>query len=144
MKIVKVNWLIPLLGVVLVGGGYKAARSFVGFNQTLVEESRFEETIDRMLENERLFLIQAQFQSGGCPNAAGCVAEGLSESVTLLESELASPEERTRTVVARFLEHLAHMRSQHVRIAASLPAGFDGSAAQETLAQAVIGSSVGK
>jgi hypothetical protein len=54
---VKIKWSIPLLAVVLLGGGFAAARSYLGFERIIAGDARFAETADRVNEVFRLLEI---------------------------------------------------------------------------------------
>ena len=143
---VGMNWLIPLLGVVLLGGGYAAARSYLRFEQMISADGQLIATLDRIDEAHSLLLIQRQLQGGGCPEAVHYVDGCLSASVATLECELTSPDERTRAILRLFLERMGRVRSENSPMAARLPAGpgIPELAAQQTLAQGLVHSSPGR
>jgi len=117
------NWLIPVLGIVLVGGGYAARSTYLGFQESIDANAQFAETIDRVDEACRLLRIQRQFQGGACPEAASRVDDSLDATVATLHHELESPAtEQTRIMLNIFFDHLAHHQAQNHAMAASLPA----------------------
>jgi len=116
------NWLIPVLGIVLVGGGYAARSTYLGFQQSIEANAQFAETMDRVDEACSLLRIQTQFQGGGCPEAARRVDESLATSVATLDRELASSDEQTRCLVNAFFEYRARHQAQNPPTAAILPA----------------------
>lgn len=143
---VRMNWLILLLGIVLVSGGYAARRSYLGFERRIAANQQFTETAGRVSEACALLRIGTQLQGGGCPGAAQRLEEHLSASVASLQDELASADERTREMIEDFFKHMARMQSQNPPMAVSLPTdpSVTELAAQKTLAQTVVAASPGE
>jgi uncharacterized protein YecA (UPF0149 family) len=121
-KSFRMNWLIPMLGIVLVGGGYAAARSYKGLDQAMNNELQFASTAERVREGVRLLQIQTQLAKGSCPGRARQVDESLSFCVEALDLELASADARTQGFITSFFEHMAHVQSQLAPTAVSFPA----------------------
>jgi hypothetical protein len=143
---VRMNWLIPVLGIVLVGGGYAARSTYLGFQQTIDADAEFAETVDRVDEACSLLRIQTQFQGGGCPEAARRVDESLAATVATLDQERASPaNEQTRSMLNAFFEYMAHHQAQNPPMAAILPAqrGVTEMGDQRLLAQALAAAAPG-
>jgi hypothetical protein len=142
---VRMNWLIPLLGVVLVVGGLTAGRSYLGFQQTIDTHLQFQATLQQVDEACRLLQIQTQVQKGGCAGSVPSLDESLSGSLVTLDRELASPNERTRDVVNVFFEFMARHQSQRSPAAASLPAAprVTELGAQKIVAQTLASASLG-
>jgi hypothetical protein len=142
---VRMNWLIPLLGVVLLGGGFAGARSYLGFEQQIGTDLEFQATIDRIGEACDLLQVQRQFHNGGCPEAARRLDECLSASVVTLNRELASPDEQTQVMLNVFFEFMARHQSQRSPAAASLHAAprVTELGAQKIVAQTLASASLG-
>jgi hypothetical protein len=118
----RMNWTIPLLGAVLAGGSYTAAKTYLGYEQTIDSALAFHATLDRTEEAWRLLRIQTQLQDVGGTESATSLNGCLSDSVASLDRELVSPDEQTRYVVQGFFEYMARRQSQNPSLAASMPA----------------------
>ena len=142
----RMNWLIPLLGIVLVGGGYSASRSYLGLQQKIDAAVQFQATLEHIEDTCSLLQMQAQLQSGGCAGSAPGLDERLSGSVANLDRELASPDEQTRDTLRIFFDFMARHQSQNSPKAARLSAdpSVTEMAAQKILAQALAVASLGK
>lgn len=143
---VRMNSLIPLLGIVLVGGGLAAGRSYLGFEQQIGTGLQFIETLDRIDEAARLLRIQTQVQKGGCAGSVPSLDESLSESLVTLDRELASPDERARVMVKVLFDYMARRQSQNSPMAASLPVVLSVTelGARKLVAQSLASASPGK
>ena len=144
---VRMNWLIVLLGIALLGGGYAAARSYAGFKKEIRAAVKCQAIVDRLLQ--RGYLIQAAMQLQECAGATVAVRNWdalLSDSTVKINRELASADVRTRVMARAVLEHMARWEPQSSPIAYGLPAGRSDTeiATQEILAQALADASPGR
>ena len=142
----RIGWLIPLLGVVLVGGSYTAAKSYLGFEQTTDTGLEFSATLDRIHDACDLLRVQSQLQGGACPAAARRLDESLSISVKALDRELASSDQRTRAMLGVFFDYMARRQAQNPPMAASLPEApsVAGMGTRNILTQTLASASHGK
>lgn len=139
------NWMIPLLGIVLVGGLYAAARSYLGFQRQIDAGVEFEAAAERIFDALSLMQVQRGLQSGGCPEAARSLDNYLSDSIAALDGQLASADERTRSLIRAFFDAKG-LRSQNSPIAAGLAVGRSDTelAAQTIFAQGLAGAAPAK
>jgi hypothetical protein len=145
IKSVRTSWLIPVLGIVCVGSGYEAVRSYQGYDVAMGQELQFQATTERISEALRLLHIQARLEKASCPGASRQVDESLSFCVAELGRDLGTSDERTRGIITGFLEHMGRMQSQPP-MASILPAKdseAETGRAEELLAQARDRASVG-
>ena len=47
----KIDWLIPVLGIALVGGGYFTVKSYLGLQEQIRSGEQFAATVDRLWED---------------------------------------------------------------------------------------------
>ncbi len=126
-NVFKVDWLIPVLGLALVGGGYALTKSYLGLQAEIRAEEQLMATIDRLAEDCRLTQVLLQAQDTGCAVAAQSLDELLSANIAAVSSDLASAEPQAQAQAQAMAEacfkHIARRRSQNSPMAANLPAG---------------------
>jgi hypothetical protein len=122
-NIYRIDWLIPVLGIALVGGGYFLTKSYLGLKEGMRSGEQCSATVDRLVEDLRLNQILMQAENGGCAETARSLDELLSANIADENSQLASADSDTRAMVAFCFKHIARQRSQNSPVGADLPAG---------------------
>ena len=145
-NILRINWLIPALGIALVGGGYPLAKSYLELNEEIRSGSQSGAIVDCLLEDYNLNRVLMQLQNGGCAIPARRLEELLSADIATVNSQLASVDPRTQSIAEACFDLMARQRSQNSPVGAGLPAGSSGReiAAQGILIQAMASESPGK
>jgi hypothetical protein len=139
------DWLIPLLGIVLVGGSYFSVKSYLGFAEQLDFEERFEATMDRLWEDCDLSRILVQAQASGCATTARSLDELLSANVATHSARLTSADPDTRGLVEAYTGFIDRRRSESTPMAGDARAGRSdrGVAGRRLLAQTLANASPG-
>jgi hypothetical protein len=137
-NILSMNWLIPMLGVILIGGGYPLAKSYIGYEAEIRSQEQSAEIVDRLLETCQLNETLMQFHNVECAAPARGVQALLSANIEAINADLASVDPGIRTIAAACFERVGYLRSATSPLAAGLLADrSDGQiAAPTTLAHA--------
>jgi hypothetical protein len=122
-NVFRVDWLIPVLGLALVGGGYALTKSYLGFKEEIRSEEQLVVIADHLLEDCRLSRILMQAQDSGCAATARSLDELLAANIVAVNSELTSAGTRGRALAEACFQHIARQRSQNSPAAADWPAG---------------------
>ena len=122
-NVFKVDWLIPVLGLALVGGGYALTKSYLGVQAEIRAEEQLMATIDRLAEDCRLTQVLLDAQDTGCTVTARSLDELLSANLAAVNADLASAEPQAQAMAEACFKHIARRRSQNSPTAANLPAG---------------------
>ncbi len=119
----RIDWLIPVLGIALVGGGYFPMKSYLGLQEQTRSAEQFKATVDLLWEDVDLSRLLMQAQGSGCATTARSLDELLSAHLATDSPRLASAAPETRAlvqVVARFVDR---RRSESTPMAGDVPAG---------------------
>jgi hypothetical protein len=145
-NLLRTNWLIPVLGIALVGGGYPLAKSYLRFSEEIRAESQSGAIVDCLLEDYNLSRVLMQLQSGDCAAPARSLDELLSANIMTINSQLASVDPQTRAVAEACFDHMGRQRAQSLPLAAGLVKDGSSSeiAARGNLAQALASGSRGR
>jgi hypothetical protein len=122
-NVFKVDWLIPVLGLALVGGGYALTKSYLGLQAEIRAEEQLMVTINRLAEDCRLTQVLLEAQDTGCTVTARSLDELLSANIAAVSSELTSADPQAQAIAEACFKHIARRRSQNSPMAANLPAG---------------------
>jgi hypothetical protein len=145
-RMIKIDWLAPVLGLILVGGGYAATKTYLELDEKIRSGEQFIATLDGLMEDCNLNRLQMQAQNSGCASTASNLDELLSARIVRVNSELESADPRTRAFVGFCYNHIARLRSRSSPDRAGLPTSLSGreiagqtGPAQEGLASAASG-----
>jgi hypothetical protein len=136
----RVDWLIPVLGIALVGGGYFPMKSYLGLQKQIRSGEEFMATVDRLWEDCDLSLIMAQAQYSGCAVAGRSMDELLRAHFAGDRLRFASADPHARAVVQIVSEFIDRRRSE------SPPMAGDGSAGgkdHEVAGQLILAETLG-
>jgi hypothetical protein len=122
----KIDWLIPVLGIVLAGGGYFTVNAYRGFQEQIRSGEQFAATVDRLWEDVDLGRLLMQAQGSGCATTARSVDELLSARLATDSPRLASADSEARAMAERVGEVISRWRSNSLPMAGDLPGGRSG------------------
>ena len=114
----KIDWLIPVLGIALVGGGYFPMKSYLGLQEELRSNDQLTVTLERLREDCDLSQILTQTQAGGCVAAARGLDEVLSANLANHSAQLASADADTRGLLEAVVSFIDRRRSESASMAA--------------------------
>ena len=122
----RIDWLIPVLGIALVGGGYFPVKSYLGLQEQIRSCERFEATTDRLWEYCDLGRVMVQAQSGGCASTARSLYELVAANLATESAGLAPADSDTRVLVERVAEYIDRRRPESPPMAGDGSAGGSG------------------
>ena len=142
----RADWLIPVLGIALVGGGYFPMRSYLGLQEQIRAGEQYSVTVDRFREDCDLSQILMQAHVSGCAMTARNLDELLSANVATYSARLASANPNTQGLVEAVTRFIDRRRSESNRMAGDIPAGRSESevAGQRILMPTLASASPGK
>ncbi len=132
-KTVKIDWLIPLLGIALVCGGYFLVRSWIGFQEEVRSNEQLEVTLERVREASDLCQIMTQAKAGGCVVAAQHLDEMLAATLASDGVRIASTQAESRVTLETFIRFIDRRRSESPPMAGDVPGGGSGYGAAEQM-----------
>jgi hypothetical protein len=138
---IKIDWLIPLLGIALVVGGLLAAVSYLDMERKVHSAEALAATLDNLYQDQKLSAVLKTIHEGDVAVAAQQLDLLLCDNILRLNSELASADDRTRTYVEDAFRRMARLRP---RIPEAAPSKVvpepteDQVAAQRILALAMV------
>jgi len=125
----KLNWLSPVLGIALVGGGYVLARSYAGYDEQIRSQTQSGATVDRLLETCHLGRARAGFYNTECAAQADRLDELLSADVAGIKADLPAVDPQTQALAESCFKHLNRLQAQR----SSKPAGLAGDRSESQL-----------
>jgi hypothetical protein len=141
MKALKVDWLAPLVGIAVVAGSVMAATTYVNLERRVYAEEALTVTLDNLYQNEKLSVALRALHDGQIDAAAQRMDLLLCQNVLRLDSQMSSPDPRTRVYVGDALRRIAQLRPRHGVIASGLEYTQDQAAAEQILVRALDNSS---
>jgi hypothetical protein len=103
----KMQWLAPVLGVVVIGGGLLAAKSYVELERNVRAHEALTATLERLYQDHKLSTALKSMHAGDVQGAARRLDALLCESILRLNEELASADARTRIYVQDTFRRIA-------------------------------------
>jgi hypothetical protein len=133
----RITWIILVLGIVLVGGGYPLAKSYLGFEAIIRSEPQTLATSEGLTQTVALNRIRARAQHSGCAAVGSSLDELLAVNIASVNAQLESVDPWTQDTVRNVLNWVARVRSQQSPKAAGLPVSrSEREVAAQTLATA--------
>lgn len=117
------DWLIPVLGIALVGGGYFPVKSYLGFQEQIRSGEQYSVTMDRFWEDCDLCQVLKQAHGSGCAATARRLDELLSANLATYSARLASANPNTHGLVEAVTRFIDRRRSESNPTAGAMPAG---------------------
>jgi hypothetical protein len=115
---VKLDRLLPLLGIALVAGTVLEAATFFGLERKIQSDQAFAATLDRLYQDQKLCSALKTIQEGDVRAAARCLDLMLCDDILAINSQLASADERTRSYVEDAFARLALLRPGNALVTA--------------------------
>ncbi len=141
----KMNWLIPTLGIAVIAGIYLTASTYLDLEQRVEAEQAFVVTVDRVYQAQQLSMALKSFQAGEVKDAAQRVDLALCNQILRLDSELAASDARTKALVGMAFERIAAARPKtgHEPQAGTVQRGDDARTAAEKILTITVASARG-
>jgi hypothetical protein len=117
----RIKWLSPILGIVLVGGGFSLTKAYLDWNELTRSQEQFVQRCDALSEALILNRVQLRAQATPCAETARSLDELLAARITNIRSELTSADAEHRLLAQSCFDHIARQRSKHPGGEASLP-----------------------
>ena len=140
------DWLIPVLGIALVGGGYFPMKSYLGLQELILSAEQYSATVDRFREDCDLSQVLKQAHASGCATTARRLDELLSANLATYGARLASADPNTQGLAEAVTRYIDRRRSESNPTAGDIPAGrSEGEVAgQSTLMPTLASASPGR
>ena len=111
----KLDWLVPLVGIAVVAAAVAAAKAYLDFERETHTGEVLTATLDRLSQDHQLSLALKSIRDGDAAAAARRLDLLLCEHIVRLDSELASADPRTRTYVEDAFQRIALVRPRVVQ-----------------------------
>lgn len=141
-RYLKMDWLIPVLGIAVVAAGLMAGTNYLNLERKIQANEALMATLDRVYQDQQLSLALKTLHDGEADVAAQRLDQLLCGHILTTNSELASADARTRTVVEDAFRRIARIRPKTADGAAAGSAHESNgglAAAQRILEQALAG-----
>jgi hypothetical protein len=138
----KMNWLIPTLGIAVVAGTYLAATSYLDLARKTEDEQAFIATVDRLYQAQQLGAALKAIHEGEVNGAAQRLDLLLCNNILRLDSQLAASDARTRALVGLAFRKIAAIRPkiESGPLASSAQEGADAQTAAEKILTITVAS----
>jgi hypothetical protein len=103
----KMNWLIPTLGIAVVAGTYLAANTYLDLARKVEAEQAFVVTVDRVFQAQQLSSVLKTIQEGEVKGATRRLDILLCNQILRLDSDRASSDARTQALVEMAFQKIA-------------------------------------
>ena len=121
-NVFRADWLVAVLGIVLLVGGYSLTKSYYGALEEIRLGEQFHATIDRLSGGCRLSRVLSEAQDVGCTVTAQSLGELLAADMAALNVELQSAQPEGRALAASCFEYIVRRRAQNTLLTGQLPA----------------------
>jgi hypothetical protein len=140
-KYSRINWLLPLVGAVLVAAGFAAAATYLGLERKIHSAEAFAGTLDRLYQSQTLSAALKSLHEGDAGAAAQRLDLLLCDNVLMISSELASADDRKAAYVKDCFMRIARLRPKNADATAGEARELihDQIEAEQILAQACAG-----
>jgi hypothetical protein len=138
----KIDWLIPLLGIALVAGGIVAAATYLDLERKIHSGEAFAATLDHLYQDQQLSAALKLIHEGETAAAARSLDLLLCDNLLLVNSQLAAADDRARTLAKDAFVGIALLRPKNSPTAAGAAQELydDQIQAEKILMQACAGS----
>jgi len=109
-RYLKIDWLIPFVGIVVIAGSLVAARSYFDFERKADAAEAFAATLDRLFHDQQLSMVLEKIHQGEVAAAAQRLDLLLCGDVIRADLELASADAGTRAAVEDAFRRIAMIR----------------------------------
>jgi hypothetical protein len=142
----RIDWLIPVLGIALVGGAYFPMKSYREYQEQIRYGEQSIATWDHLWEMVDLSQIMGQAQAGGCAMTALSLDGLLSASLWTESDQLPPADTNDRVLVEAVARFIDRRRPDSTPMAGGVRAGGSERevAGQRILTQTLAGASPGE
>ena len=109
-RYLKIDWLIPVLGIAVVAGSLVAATTYLDLERKAQAEESFTATLDRLYEDQQLSTALKTLHDGAVDAGVQRLDLLLCGHILRTDSELASAGARTRTFVEDAFRRIAQVQ----------------------------------
>jgi hypothetical protein len=106
----KLDRLIPLLGIALVAGGVMAAATYLNLDRRIQSSEAYLGTLDRLFQDQQLSVVLKRLHEGDVAAATQHLDLLLCDNILLTNAELASADAQTRAAVQDTFRRIALLR----------------------------------
>ena len=118
IKYLKIDWLIPVLGIAVVAGSLLAGTTYLNLERRIQADEAFTATLDRLFQDQQLSTALKTIHDGEVDVAAKRLDLLLCGHIIRTDSELASADARTRRFVEDGFRRIATLRPKSAQGAA--------------------------
>ena len=138
---IRIDRLIPWLGIALVAAGFAAAATYLDLERKVHSGEAFAATLDRLYQVQKLNAALKTLRDGDAGTAAQRLDLLLCDNILTLNSELASADDRQRAYVKDAFLTIARLRPKNPDTTTGVAQELnnDQIAAEQILAQACVG-----
>ena len=141
-RYLKINWLIPLLGIAVVAGSLVAVTTYLDLERKIQAAEAYSATVAVCIKDYQLIAVLKTIHDGEVDAAARRLDLILCGDVLKTDAELASADARTRTFVEDAFRRIALLRPKVAHSAAAGSAQECGD--DQTAAQRILETCVGR
>jgi len=116
----KSNWVIPALGIVLVGGALAGATAYLNIERGIHSAETYGAMLDRLYCDQQVSIVLRKLHDGDVGLATQKLDMMLCGEVIKIDSQLASVDERARKFALDSFRRIAHFRP---RVSETSPEG---------------------
>jgi hypothetical protein len=139
-RYLKKDWLILLLGLALVAGGFAATTTYLGLERKVSSGEAFSATLDRLYQSQKLSAALKTLHDGDMATAVQRLDLLLCDNILMINSDLALADDLKRAHVKDVFRKIALLRPQNPSTiaGATLEISNDQIEAEKILAQACV------
>jgi hypothetical protein len=110
IKCIKLRWLIAVLTIAAIGGGYPAAQSYLETQSRIRSAQTANAVLDRLAQDQKLNTILKLLQTGAVEEATQRLNYLLCVNIVDVNSQLASVDDRGRAFAQNAFSRMAQCR----------------------------------
>lgn len=122
----RISWLVAVLGIALVCGGYLAVKSYLGYTEQIASGARFDATLDRCFETVHLGGLLGKAQDSRCMDTARGLDELLSTRLAAEWARVESAGKDAQTLIEAMAQFIDRRRPESPPVARDLPGNGGG------------------
>ena len=132
----KSDWLVPLVGIAVVGGSLMAATTYVNLEKRVSAGETLSATLDHLYQDQALSAALRTLRDGQVESAAQRVDLVVCQNILRLDSQVTSADPRTRAYIEDAFRRIAQLRPK-------IDPGAGGYSEDQVAAEKVLASVVG-
>jgi hypothetical protein len=115
----RIDRLIPVLGIALVAGGVMAAAAYFGLERKIDSGQAFAATLDRLYHDQKLAAVLKTLQEGDMDAAARRLDLMLCDDILAINSQLVSADRLQQVYAQDMFARMAKVRPRNSELTAS-------------------------